>query len=414
MSDLRFPFARPFYVMLKPAGAQCNLACDYCYYLEKKALTEGTSHLLSEELLEEFTRQYIGSSSGAEVLFTWHGGEALLRPISFYRKALEYQRKYAGGRLISNALQTNGTLITDEWAEFFRAHHFLIGISIDGTEGHHDCFRRTPSGGATHSRVMRGLDILRAHGVEFNAMAVVHKGNVSDPEGFYQFMKSMGCHYIQFAPIVERTTALRPDGLRLATADTDPGATTMTEHSITAEEWGDFLCRLFDCWVRDDVGTYFIQLFDATLANRMGVEPGTCILGKHCGHALAMEHNGDVYSCDHYVFPEYRLGNIRRQSLVEMLESPRQIKFGRDKYDSLPRQCRECEVRFACNGECPKNRFITDRYGDYGLNYLCSGYYRFFRYTAPYMDYMKSALERHQPPAMIMNVLRENPDFFHR
>lgn len=416
MSEHNFPFARPFYVMLKPAGALCNLACEYCYYLEKKALPtiEGSKYILSDELLEEFTKQYIRSQSGREILFTWHGGEALLRPISFYRKALEFQRKYAGGHMISNALQTNGTLITDEWAKFLKENNFLVGISIDGDQCHHDHFRRTPTGLPSHHKVMKGLKILQKYGVEYNAMAVLHRENVEDPEGFYEYMKHIDCHYIQFAPIVERVTSVRSDGLMLATAGTDPNTATMTEHSITADQWGEFLCRLFDLWVKEDVGTYFIQLFDSTLANWVGVQPGTCILGKYCGHAAVMEHNGDVYSCDHFVFPEYKLGNIKHKTLVEMMESPVQHKFGLDKYDVLPRQCKECDYLFACWGECPKNRFVKDEYGEPGLNYLCRGYYRFFKHVSPYMDYMKSALDHEQPPASIMDVIRETPDFFHQ
>lgn len=406
------PLARPLYVMAKPAGSLCNLACTYCYYLEKKELYRDEAlpqnQQMSDEVLERYVREYIGSQSTEEVVFTWHGGEALLRPLSFYQKAVRLQRKYAGGHRIINTLQTNGTLLNDEWCRFFKANHFLIGISLDGERTYHDALRRTPSDKPSFDRVMRGVRLLQRHGVDFNILAVVNALNADDPEGFYSFFKSIGCHYIQFAPIVERYHA---DG-RLATVGEPDEESRLSSFSVTPEQWGDFLCGLFDVWVRDGVGEYFIQLFDATLANWMGVQPGVCTMAKYCGHAGVMEYNGDVYSCDHFVFPQYKLGNIRSSTLIEMMYSPRQQRFGRDKYDALPRQCRECPYLFACWGECPKNRFIKDEYGEPGLNYLCRGFYKFFDHVAPYMDYMRSQLEQEQPPAAIMELLRRNPRHF--
>lgn len=406
------PLARPLYVMAKPAGSLCNLACTYCYYLEKKELCRDVaspqSQQMSDEVLERYVREYIGSQSTEEVVFTWHGGEALLRPLSFYQKAVRLQRKYAGGHRIINTLQTNGTLLNDEWCRFFKANHFLIGISLDGARTYHDALRRTPSDKPSFDRVMRGVRLLQRHGVDFNILAVVNALNADDPEGFYSFFKSIGCHYIQFAPIVERYHA---DG-RLATVGEPDEESQLSSFSVTPEQWGDFLCGLFDVWVRDGVGEYFIQIFDATLANWMGVQPGVCTMAKYCGHAGVMEYNGDVYSCDHFVFPQYKLGNIRSSTLIEMMYSPRQQRFGRDKYDALPRQCRECPYLFACWGECPKNRFIKDEYGEPGLNYLCRGFYKFFDHVAPYMDYMRSQLEQEQPPAAIMDLLRRDPRHF--
>ncbi|WP_018107469.1 anaerobic sulfatase-maturation protein [Porphyromonas bennonis] len=406
------PLARPLYVMAKPAGSLCNLACTYCYYLEKKELYRDVpspqSQQMSDEVLERYVREYIGSQSTEEVVFTWHGGEALLRPLSFYQKAIRLQRKYAGGHRIINTLQTNGTLLNDEWCRFFKANHFLIGISLDGERAYHDALRRTPSDKPSFDRVMRGVRLLQRHGVDFNILAVVNALNADDPEGFYSFFKSIGCHYIQFAPIVER---YHPDG-RLATVGEPDEESQLSYFSVTPEQWGDFLCGLFDVWVRDGVGEYFIQLFDATLANWMGVQPGVCTMAKYCGHAGVMEYNGDVYSCDHFVFPQYKLGNIRSSTLIEMMYSPRQQRFGRNKYDALPRQCRECPFLFACWGECPKNRFIKDEYGEPGLNYLCRGFYKFFDHVAPYMDYMRSQLEQEQPPAAIMYLLRCDPHHF--
>ena len=406
------PLARPLYVMAKPAGSLCNLACTYCYYLEKKELyrdeVSPQAQQMSDEVLERYVREYIGSQSTEEVVFTWHGGEALLRPLSFYQKAIRLQRKYAGGHRIINTLQTNGTLLNDEWCRFFKANHFLIGISLDGERAYHDALRRTPSDKPSFDRVMRGVRLLQRHGVDFNILAVVNALNADDPEGFYSFFKSIGCHYIQFAPIVERYHA---DG-RLATVGEPDEESRLSSFSVTPEQWGDFLCGLFDVWVRDGVGEYFIQIFDATLANWMGVQPGVCTMAKYCGHAGVMEYNGDVYSCDHFVFPQYKLGNIRSSTLIEMMYSPRQQRFGRDKYDALPRQCRECPYLFACWGECPKNRFIKDEYGEPGLNYLCRGFYKFFDHVAPYMDYMRSQLEQEQPPAAIMDLLRRDPHHF--
>ena len=398
--------------MAKPAGSLCNLACTYCYYLEKKELYRDVAapqhQQMSDEVLERYIREYIGSQSTGEVVFTWHGGEALLRPLSFYQKAVRLQRKYAGGHRIINTLQTNGTLLNDEWCRFFKSNHFLVGISLDGERTYHDALRRTPSDKPSFDRVMRGVRLLQRHGVDFNILAVVNALNADDPEGFYSFFKSIGCHYIQFAPIVER---YRADG-RLATVGEPDVESRLSSFSVTPEQWGDFLCGLFDAWVRDGVGEYFIQIFDATLANWMDVQPGVCTMAKYCGHAGVMEYNGDVYSCDHFVFPQYKLGNIRSSTLIEMMYSPRQQRFGRDKYDALPRQCRECPYLFACWGECPKNRFTQDEYGEPGLNYLCRGFYKFFDHVAPYMDYMRSQLEQEQPPAAIMDLLRREPRYF--
>lgn len=396
------PFAHPVYVMIKPVGSICNLACDYCYYQEKgKFYPEAKNQILSEELLERFIAQYMACQTMGEVLFTWHGGEPLMRPISFYQKALALQRKYARGRQVANCLQTNGTLLTDEWCRFFRENHFLIGLSIDGPQRIHDHYRRSKQGLPSYYKVRKGIELLKKHGVEYNAMAVVNDQNVIDPVGFYRFFKELDCHYIQFAPIVERLGA-HPEGTQLAAPDETDEAIRLAPFSVNATQWGDFLCGLFDEWIKEDVGTYFIQLFDATLANWVGEQPGVCTLARHCGHAGAMEFNGDLYSCDHFVFPAYKLGNIRQQTLTEMMYSPRQQQFGLDKQDKLPTQCQECDYLFACNGECPKNRFRHTATGEPGLNYLCEGYHRFFRHVAPYMDYMKRELLNQRPPANVM------------
>lgn len=398
------PFAKPLYVMLKPVGAHCNLACKYCYYLEKNKLyPTAQRHLMSDEMLEQFTREYIEAQTMNQVLFTWHGGEPLLRSIDFYRKALSLQQKYAGGRRIDNVIQTNGTLLTDEWCEFFAQNHWLVGISIDGPQPYHDHYRLTAAGKPSWKKVMQGIKLLKKHGVEWNAMAVVNAYNVNHPLEFYRFFKENGCQFLQFTPIVERLTR-HEDGRTLASL-ADKNEIPLSEASVTPEQWSYFLCAIFDEWVRKDVGKIFVEIFDCTLANWMGISPGICAYSKECGHAGVMEHNGDVYSCDHFVFPEYKLGNIRDHSLIDMLYGEQQQEFSRLKHSSLPRQCKECDMEFACHGECPKNRFMKDKYGDSGLNYLCPGYYHYYQHVAPYMDYMKQELMAQRPPSNIMKVL---------
>lgn len=401
------PFAKPLYVMLKPVGARCNMACEYCYYLEKSLLyADDPRHVMSEELLERFTKSYIEAQTMNQVLFTWHGGETMMRPLSFYKKAMELQRRYANGRRIDNCIQTNGTLLTDEWCEFLRENHWLVGISIDGPQEFHDEYRRTRQGKPSWVKVMQGIRLLKKHGVEWNAMAVVNDYNADYPLEFYRFFRDNGCQYLQFAPIVERIVR-RADGRHLAHLK-DGDDCRLADFSVTPEQWGNFLCTIFDEWVKHDVGKIFVEIFDCTLANWAGVTPGICIFAKECGHAGVMEFNGDVYSCDHFVFPEYKLGNIHDHTLIEMLYGERQRVFSALKHRSLPQQCRECRYEFACHGECPKNRFAHDKYGNPGLNYLCRGYHQYFEHVAPYMDFMKRELLAQRPPANIMNVLKNN------
>ena len=405
--NIATPFAKPLYVMLKPAGAHCNLACKYCYYLEKNNLYQNSHrHLMSDEMLEQFTREYIEAQTMPQVLFTWHGGEPLMRSINFYKKALALQKKYAHGKQIDNVIQTNGTLLTDEWCEFFAKNHWLVGISIDGPQEYHDHYRVTPAGKPSWEKVMQGIQLLKKHRVEWNAMAVVNAYNAEHPLEFYHFFRDNGCQYLQFTPIVERLTE-HEDGRTLASL-ADDREIPLADASVTPQQWGNFLCTIFDDWVRHDVGKTFVEIFDCTLANWMGVLPGICAYSKECGHAGVMEHNGDVYSCDHFVFPEYKLGNIRDQSLIDMLYGEKQQAFSRLKHTSLPRQCKECDMEFACHGECPKNRFEKDKYGEPGLNYLCQGYYQYYTHVAPYMDFMKRELLAQRPPANIMNVLKNN------
>jgi len=401
------PFARPIYVMLKPAGARCNLRCQYCYYLEKSSLTlqdescgPARRQTMSDQMLATFTRQYIEAQTMPQVLFTWHGGEPLLQPLSFYRRALALQQRYADGRHIDNCLQTNGLLLNDAWCQFLAEHHFLVGLSIDGPQFIHDHYRRDVAGRPTHEQVMRAVTLLNRHGVEWNAMAVVTDHTARYPREFYRFFRDIGCQYLQFTPVVERICE-RTDGLRLADAATPGGE--LAPYSVTPDAWGHFLCAVYDEWVRRDVGRLFVQLFDAVLANWVGHPPGVCSLAATCGNAAVMEWNGDVYSCDHFVFPAYRLGNILRQPLAELLYSPRQQAFAAAKSRALPRQCRECTFRPLCHGECPRNRFVADCYGEPGMNYLCAGYRQFFSHVSPDMAFMARELAEGRAPANIMH-----------
>lgn len=409
MNATQFPFARPLYVMAKPAGSMCNLNCSYCYYLEKSNMYRKEDpkgkFIMDDALLERYVRDYIEAQTMPDVLFSWHGGEALMRPLSFYKRAMELQQRYAQGRHIDNSVQTNGTLLTDEWCDFFAQNGWLVGVSIDGPQEFHDEYRRNRVGQPSFRKVMKGIELLNKHGVEWNALAVVNDYNADYPLEFYNFFKEIGCRFIQFTPIVERLYDYQ-DGRHLA-SPMQGGEPPLADFSVSPEQWGNFLCAIFDEWVRKDVGEYFIQMFDSTLANWVGAQPGVCTLARTCGHAGVMEYNGDVYSCDHFVFPEYKLGNIRTHSLVEMMYGERQQKFGADKYDSLPTQCKGCVYLFACNGECPKNRFAYTPNGEPGLNYLCAGYQRFFKHVAPYMSFMADELRAGRPAAGVMQFVAE-------
>jgi uncharacterized protein len=395
-------FQQPLYVMAKPAGAVCNMACSYCYYLEKSKLyANDARHIMSDSVLENFIQKYIEAQTTEAVQFTWHGGEAMIRPLKFYERVVALQQRYANGHAIMNSIQTNGTLISEEWCRFLRQNNWLVGLSIDGPQEFHDEYRRGTDGKPSFNRVMRAVQLLNRYNVDWNAMAVVNDYNADFPDEFYNFFKQINCQYIQFTPIVERLQQ-HADGRHLA----DPTQTDvqMMPFSVTPKQWGDFLCRVFDLWVRNDVGRVFVQIFDATLANWMGVAPGICTMAKTCGHAGVMEYNGDVYSCDHFVFPEYRLGNIADKTFVEMMYSPRQLDFGLQKQSKLSEKCRACPYLFACNGECPKNRFALKPGDDPNQNYLCDGYRQYFEHVAPYMDFMRAELQAGRAPANVMKL----------
>ena len=395
-----------FHIMTKPVGPICNLDCKYCFYLEKERLYPGTQHwAMSPDLLERYVRDYIAAQPADEVHFAWQGGEPTLLGIDFFRAVVELQQRYANGKSIHNALQTNATLIDGAWAEFFAANRFLVGVSIDGPREIHDFYRVDKGQAPTFDRVMRGLRTLQQHGVDFNTLTVVHRHNAQFPVEIYRFLKEIGSAFLQFIPIVERAAAQPGRGDLVLIQPSSQAAAAVTDWSVESEAWGKFLARIFDEWVRQDVGRVYVQLFDVALESWFGLDPSLCIFRRTCGSALAMEHNGDLYSCDHFVYPDNRLGNIAETALDQLVSSPQQTAFGRHKLDSLPRMCRECEVRFACNGECPKHRFLNTPDGEPGLNYLCSGYKYFFNYIDPFMKFMAAELRAGRPPANIMRLL---------
>jgi uncharacterized protein len=394
-----------FHIMLKPRGAICNLDCKYCYFLSKEMLYPGSRFRMADELLETYTGQYIEAQRVPEVTFGWQGGEPTLMGLDFFRRAVELQQKYRKpGMRIFNAFQTNGVLLDDDWCRFFKQHGFLVGLSIDGPRTIHDFYRVDKGGQPTFDRVMRGLSFLKKHGVEYNTLTTLHAANVKHPVEVYRFLRDeVGSQYMQFIPIVERD-----NGTGFQEGD------TVTNRSLTGQQYGRFLIGVFDEWVRRDVGHTFVQIFDVALAAWLGEPPGLCIFAETCGNALAMEHNGDLFSCDHFVEPKYRLGNIQEIPLLDLVALPEQRQFGLDKRETLPRYCRECEVRFVCNGGCPKDRFIQTPDGEPGLNYLCEGYRAFFNHIDRPMQLMAAELRAGRPPANIMHMLAQEEAMLQR
>ena len=401
---MSLPELSGFNILANPTGPICNLNCTYCYYLEKEKIYPDTSSFkMSDETLEVFTRKYIHEQPGSEVTFVWQGGEPSLLGLDYYKKALHFQQKYGSGKRINNSFQTNGVLINEEWCLFFKEHNFLIGISIDGPKELHDLYRQDKGGHGTFTKVLHAIELLKKHEVDFNTLTVINNINCEYPLEVYRFLKQIGSQYMQFIPIVEQVAeGVLPEGVVLLSPDY-AGKTTLAPWSVTPLKFGKFLVAIFNEWVKRDVGRYFVQIFDATLANEAGAAPGICVFSERCGNALAIEHNGDLYACDHYVYPEYRLGNIHSTSLKKVLLSNAQQQFGLDKYDSLPRQCKNCDVYTYCKGECPKNRFLVSNTNETGLNYLCEGYKLFFRHVKPYMKYMNNELQHQRSPAQVMN-----------
>jgi uncharacterized protein len=397
-------------------GSKCNLDCTYCFYLEKEKLyPESGLTKMSPEVLEAYIRDYIASQPGETVGFAWQGGEPTLAGVDFFERVVSLQSRYANGRKIENALQTNGTLLDDEWGAFLARNRFLVGISIDGPSHLHDAYRVDRGRKPTFDRVMAGLEILKKHQVEFNTLTTVHRHNSRAPLEIYRFLRKAGSSFMQFIPIVERNAsvaAAEANGLWLAPPPDHEDAagldTQVTEWSVRPTDYGAFLSAIFDEWVQHDVGRVFVQQFDAALANSVGHPAGICVFSENCGRALAVEHNGDVFSCDHYVYPRYRLGNLMNQSLGAMVDSPQQSAFGEAKSSTLPRYCRECPVRYACHGECPKHRFLRTPHGEPGLNYLCAGYRKFFTHIDSPLRTMGALLSMGRAPAEIMQIPRSH------
>lgn len=403
----------PFHVMLKPSGAACNLDCRYCFYLEKEKLYAGPGRpRMSDATLERYVIDYISAAPpGGVVTFAWQGGEPTLMGPEFYRRAVALQKQHAAGRVVENAFQTNGTLLDDEWASLFKEHQFLVGVSIDGPRAIHDRHRVNKGGRPTWDAVMRGIEVLKKHRVDFNTLTCVTRESAQKPLDIYRFLRGIGSTFQQFIPVVERLPDARARDWSLSLAAPPTGdasaedAPRLAPWSLRSGDYGRFLCAIFDRWVRHDVGRVHVQLFDCALGKWLGMPGGLCVHAETCGRAVAVEHNGDVYSCDHYVYPDHRLGNLHRDSLAALVDSERQRAFGRAKRDALPRQCRECPVLFACNGGCPKHRFARAADGEPGLNHLCADYRAFFTHIDTPMRFMAGLFRAGRAPAEVMRSI---------
>ena len=386
-----------FHVLAKPTGAVCNLDCKYCFFLVKESLYPGSRFRMPDDVEESYIRQVIESQSGPKATIAWQGGEPTLMGLDFFRRSIEIEKRHQKpGTMIQNTIQTNGVLLDEEWCEFFRENNFLVGLSLDGPRAIHDSYRVDKGGQPTFDKVMGAVRLMQKNGVEFNILTTVNAANGDHALEVYRFLRDqVRAEFIQLIPIVERVNERGEVG--------NQEGNQVTDRSVKPEQWGRFLICIFEEWARRDVGRVFVQIFDAVLASWVGGPPGLCIFAETCGNAVVLEHNGDLYSCDHFVEPKYLLGNIQRESMVELVGSEPQVKFGNDKRDTLPRYCRECEVRFACHGECPKNRFIQTPDGESGLNYLCAGYKAFFNHINTPMKIMTELLRRNRAPAEIMD-----------
>ena len=400
-----------FHVMAKPSGAVCNLDCTYCFFLSKEMLYPGDRFRMADDVLRAWIRQTIEAHQTPDITLAFQGGEPTLMGVDFFRRAVAHAREVAGPqRQLELAIQTNGTLLDDTWAEFLHEERFLVGLSMDGPAAMHDAYRVDKRGGPTYDRVRAAWDLLAKHEVDTNILCTVHAANADHPlEVYRHFRDDLGARYLQLIPIVERAT---PETLGEANLGWRIGVgrplytqagELVTERTVQPEQWGRFLVAIFDEWVQRDVGTVFVQTFDAALASWLGIGSSLCIFRETCGDALALEHNGDLYSCDHFVEPEHLLGNIMDTHVVELVASPQQRAFGRAKSDTLPAYCRSCDVRFACNGECPRNRFTRTPDGEPGLNYLCAGYKEFFRHIDAPMKTMAGLLRAGRYADEIMN-----------
>ena len=400
------PSAPPrIHVLAKPTGAACNLACAYCFFLDKELLYPGSRFRMSDEVLETYIRQLIQAHRSNQVMVAWQGGEPTLMGLDFYRRAIEIQRQYARPEMIfENTMQTNGTLLNDEWCQFFKENNYLIGISIDGPRELHDAYRLDRGGRGTFDRVIRGLRLLQKHGVEYNILVAVNRTNADYPLEVYRFLRDEAkTTWIQFIPVVERIDEQGRTFLQRGTR--------LSERSVQPEQFGRFLIQIFDEWVRHDVGRVYVQTIEAAVRNWLRLpSSGMCVFEETCGLGLALEHNGDLYSCDHFVEPDYLLGNIQETPMIEMVVSEKQRKFGQDKRDTLPRYCRECDVLFACHGECPKNRFRSTPDGEAGLNHLCAGWKAFFHRIDQPLQMMAMLMRTGHPASEITAIMARKED----
>jgi uncharacterized protein len=409
-----FPAGAPraFHVMAKPTGATCNLDCEYCFFLSKEMLYPGSRFRMAEELQETYLRQLLDAHRTVpEVVVAWQGGEPTLMGLDFFRRSVELIEQYKRpGQRVLNTLQTNGTLLTDEWGEFLAEQHFLVGISIDGPRDIHDAYRVDKGGKPTFDKVMRGLDVLRRNKVDYNILTTIHAANEARGREVYRFLRDeCGAEFVQFIPIVERAT---PETLAAANEGWGDRGTLrplyvldgslVTDRTVSPVGYGRFLIDVFEEWVRRDIGTVYVQMFDTALASWAGEGAGMCVHAETCGSQMALEHNGDLYSCDHFVEPRYKLGNIRDLPMLEMAGSAQQRAFGRAKRDTLTQYCLDCDVRFACNGGCPKDRFATSPYGEPGQHYLCPGYKAFFGHVTWPMEAMRGLLRAGRAPRELM------------
>lgn len=409
---LNGPPQQAFELMAKPAGPRCNLHCRYCFYLEKMSFFPESDFLMSDKVLEAYTRKYIASQPGPSVVFAWQGGEPTLLGIDFFHRALDFQKKYGMGKEISNTLQTNGTLLDESWCDFLSKNNFLVGLSMDGPETVHDVYRLDRAGGSTHVTVLRSLRMMQKYGVEVNVLATVNIESSRRPLDVYRFFREQGVQFIQFIPIVEREADSEAERLGLSLAGPpsltqEEKAAAVMPRSVTPRDYGEFLRRIFEEWVRNDVGSIFVMNFEWALGAWAHMPAGVCYLSPRCGLNLIIEHNGDIFSCDHFVYPAYRLGNILTDDLGEMVLSKTQIAFGASKETGLPGYCRECDVLFACRGGCPKHRFAKSPDGEPGLNYLCPGFKRFYHHVDPYMKHMVKLIRNGIPVKKIMEKADE-------
>ncbi len=391
--------------MVKPVGSLCNLDCSYCYYLDKASLYDHHQPKMDFKLLEEYIKQYISANDVPEVTFCWHGGEPLLAGIDYYRRAIAFQNKYRGSKKIINTLQTNGILVNNEWCDFFRGNNFLVGVSLDGPKDIHDKYRRDKRGEPTFDRVMKAVEVMANRGVEYNILCTVNSMSEGRGAEVYLFLRSV-TRFIQFLPVLEHVARGDNTGkmyiVQPGTEGSEPAP-----WSVSAKGFGQFMIDVFNQWIVNDVGRVFVQLFDSTLARWCGLDAGLCSMNETCGEALVVEHNGDVYSCDHFVYPENKLGNIKTSSIRDMMNIPAQVAFGINKRNSLPGECLRCRYYFACRGECPKHRFATTAPGEKGLNTLCEGYKAFFSHVSPYMEFMREQLSHLKPPADVISWARQ-------